>query len=181
MGRGAWWTAVHGVATSQTQLSDFTFTFHFHAWRRKWQPTPVFLPGESQGWQSQVGCIYGVTQSRTRLKRLNSSSSNQMCSLLLGCCWSNIFKWTGLGNIYIYMHTHIYITLSHIHIFISAYIYTDINKYGFQLWIQLQNSISGFIPALSFLLRLLLFTGTENLDFHYPCSVNIFDQSPASK
>ena len=28
---GAWWAAVHGVANSQTQLSDFTFTFHFHA------------------------------------------------------------------------------------------------------------------------------------------------------
>ena len=25
-------------------------------WRRKWQPTPVFLPGESQGWGSLVGC-----------------------------------------------------------------------------------------------------------------------------
>ena len=31
MDRGAWWAAVHGVAGSQTQLSDFTFTFHFHA------------------------------------------------------------------------------------------------------------------------------------------------------
>ena len=30
MGGGAWWAAVHGVAKSQTQLSDFTFTFHFH-------------------------------------------------------------------------------------------------------------------------------------------------------
>jgi len=29
--RGAWWAAVHGVARSQTRLSDFTFTFHFHA------------------------------------------------------------------------------------------------------------------------------------------------------
>ena len=28
---GAWWAAVHGVAKSWTQLSDFTFTFHFHA------------------------------------------------------------------------------------------------------------------------------------------------------
>ena len=28
---GAWWTAVHGVAKSQTQLCDFPFTFHFHA------------------------------------------------------------------------------------------------------------------------------------------------------
>ena len=31
MDGGAWWAAVHGVATSQAGLSDFTFTFHFHA------------------------------------------------------------------------------------------------------------------------------------------------------
>ena len=31
MGRGAWWATVHGVAKSWTRLSDFTFTFHFHA------------------------------------------------------------------------------------------------------------------------------------------------------
>ena len=31
MDRGAWWAAVHGVAESQTRLSDFTFIFHFHA------------------------------------------------------------------------------------------------------------------------------------------------------
>ena len=31
MGGGAWWAAVHGVAKSWTRLSDFTFTFHFHA------------------------------------------------------------------------------------------------------------------------------------------------------
>ena len=31
MDGGAWWAAVHGVAKSWTQLSDFTFTFHFHA------------------------------------------------------------------------------------------------------------------------------------------------------
>ena len=31
MDRGAWWAAVHGVAKSQIQLSDLTFTFHFHA------------------------------------------------------------------------------------------------------------------------------------------------------
>ena len=35
-------------------------------WRRKWQPTPVFLPGESQGWGSLVGCcIWGHTESDT--------------------------------------------------------------------------------------------------------------------
>ena len=31
MDGGAWWAAVHGVAKSQARLSDFTFTFHFHA------------------------------------------------------------------------------------------------------------------------------------------------------
>ena len=43
------------IHLSATQLSDFTFTF-MH-WRRKWQPTPVFLPGESQGQGSLVGCL----------------------------------------------------------------------------------------------------------------------------
>ena len=49
--------------------------FTFMHWRRKRQPTPVFLPGESQGWGARWEAVYGVTQSRTRLKRLSSSSS----------------------------------------------------------------------------------------------------------
>ena len=45
-------------------LSDFTFTF-MH-WRRKWQRTPVFLPGESQGRGRLVGChLWGRTESDT--------------------------------------------------------------------------------------------------------------------
>ena len=40
--------------------------FTFMHWRRKWQPTPVFLPGESQGWGSLVGCLlWGLTESDT--------------------------------------------------------------------------------------------------------------------
>ena len=35
MDGGAWKAAVHGVAEDQTQLSDFTFTFHFHAWEKE--------------------------------------------------------------------------------------------------------------------------------------------------
>ena len=68
---GAWWAAVHGVAKSWTRLNDFTFTFHFSLftfmhWRRKWQPTPVFLPGESQGRGSLVGChLWGHTEMDT--------------------------------------------------------------------------------------------------------------------
>ena len=56
MDGGGWQAAVHGVARSRTRLSDFTFTFHFHALEKEWQPTPVFLPGESQGRGSLVGC-----------------------------------------------------------------------------------------------------------------------------
>ena len=42
-----------------TSLSLFTFVH----WRRKWQPTPVFLPGESQGQRSLVGCrLWGCTE-----------------------------------------------------------------------------------------------------------------------
>ena len=49
----------HGWATS---LSLFTFMH----WRRKWQPTPVFLPGESQGQRSLIGCcLWGLTESDT--------------------------------------------------------------------------------------------------------------------
>ena len=60
MDGGAWQAAVNGVAKSQTRLSNFTFTH----WRRKWQPTPVFLPGESQGWGSLVDCrLWDHTES----------------------------------------------------------------------------------------------------------------------
>ena len=45
-----------------TSLSLFTFMH----WRRKWQPIPVFLPGESQGWGSLVGCrLWSRTESNT--------------------------------------------------------------------------------------------------------------------
>ena len=48
-------------------------------WRRAWQPTPVFLPRESHGQRSLAGC-HPVTQSRTQLKWLNSSSSSSRLS-----------------------------------------------------------------------------------------------------
>ena len=59
---GAWYAAVHGVAKSWTRLRGFTFTH----WRRKWQPTPVFLPGESQRQRSLVGwCLWDCPELDT--------------------------------------------------------------------------------------------------------------------
>ena len=66
MDGGAWKAAVHGVAEGQTPLSDFSFIFSFMHWRSKWQPTPVLLPGESQGRGSLVGShVWGCKESDT--------------------------------------------------------------------------------------------------------------------
>ena len=53
-----------------TSLSLFTFMH----WRRKWQPTPVFLLGESQGRRAWWAAVYGVVQSRIRLKHLATNT-----------------------------------------------------------------------------------------------------------
>ena len=55
-----------------TSLSLFTFMH----WRRKWQPTPVFLPGEPRDGGAWWAAVYGVAQSRTLLMRLSSSLSS---------------------------------------------------------------------------------------------------------
>ena len=78
MDGGAWWAAVHGVAKSRTRLSDFTFTFHFHALEKEMATHSSVLawsgknPRDGGAWWAAV---YGVAQSRTRLKRFSSSSS----------------------------------------------------------------------------------------------------------
>ena len=66
MDGGTWWATFHGVTKSQTRLSNLLSLFTFMHWRMKWQPTPVFLPGESQGERSLVGCcIWGRIESDT--------------------------------------------------------------------------------------------------------------------
>ena len=66
MDGGAWWAAVHGVATSRTRLSDFTFTLHFHALEKEMATHSSVLamenPRDGGAWWAAV---YGVAQSRT--------------------------------------------------------------------------------------------------------------------
>jgi len=104
MDRKAWRTAVHGVTKSWTWLSNWTglnWTYPQLAslvaqrgsiclqcgrprfdpwirkipWRRKWQPTPVFLPEESHGQRSLVGCSPQVSKESDVTERLHSLHS----------------------------------------------------------------------------------------------------------
>ena len=60
------WAAVHGVAKSQTRLSDFTFTFHFHALEKEMATHTSVLDWRIPGMGSLVGCcLWGCTESDT--------------------------------------------------------------------------------------------------------------------
>ena len=92
MDGGAWWAVVHGVTKSQTRLSDFTFTFHFHAleqemathssilaWRIPGTGEPVRLPSVGS---HRVGHDWSD---------LAVSSSSLLVTLLLSCPWNSEF------------------------------------------------------------------------------------------
>ena len=55
------------VAYRQTTSREFGRALGIVTWRRKWQPTPVFLPGESHGQRSLAGYRHGFAQNQTRL------------------------------------------------------------------------------------------------------------------
>ena len=66
MDGGAWWAAVHGVSESRTQLSDVTFTFHFHALEKETATHSSGLAWRIPGTGSLVGCpLWGRTESDT--------------------------------------------------------------------------------------------------------------------
>ena len=66
MDGGAWKAAVHGVAEGPTRLSDFTFTFHFHALEKEMATQSTVLAWRIPGMGSLVGCrLWGHTESET--------------------------------------------------------------------------------------------------------------------
>ena len=70
----------------ETCLSIFTFMH----WRRKWQPTPVFLPDESQGRGSLGGCcLWGRKESDTIQVTEHSTSQREYCGI---CFWGSLSK-----------------------------------------------------------------------------------------
>ena len=73
---GTWWAAVHGVIESRIRLSVFTFTFHFHALEKEMATHSSVLAWRIPGTGEPGGLLSVGSPSRTRLKRLSSSSSS---------------------------------------------------------------------------------------------------------
>ena len=80
MDGGAWKAAVHGVAEGRTRLNDFNFTFHFHALEKEMATHSSVLAWRIPGTGEPGGLPSMGSHSRTRLKRLISSSSIPMIS-----------------------------------------------------------------------------------------------------
>ena len=68
MDGGGWWASVHEVAKSRTRLSDFTFTFHFHALENEMATHSSALAWRISGTGEPGGLLPMGSQSRTRLK-----------------------------------------------------------------------------------------------------------------
>ena len=61
MDRGAWWATVHGVVKSKTQLSDFTFIFHFHALEKEMATHSSVLAWKIPGTEEPGGLLSMVS------------------------------------------------------------------------------------------------------------------------
>ena len=85
---------------SQTRLCNFTFTFHFHALEKQMATHSSVLAWRIPGTGSLVGAIYGVAQSRTRLKRLSSSMVRGSQLVLLVVYTEAVSLRGQLGSIY---------------------------------------------------------------------------------
>ena len=84
---------------SATSLSLFTFMH----WRRKWQPIPVFLPGEFQGRGSLVGCrLWGCTESDT-----TEATQQQQQALFQNSCQSTFC----MVSIVVFVGHAVYLTI----------------------------------------------------------------------
>ena len=68
MDGGAWWAAVHGVTRSRTRLSDFTFTFHFHALEKEMATHSSILAWRIPG-RGETGALLSMGSHRVRHDR----------------------------------------------------------------------------------------------------------------
>ena len=90
MDGGAWWAAVHGVSKSRARLSDFTFTFHFHALEKKMATHSSVLAWRIPGTEEPGGLPSMGSQSWTWIKRLSSIQSQHLYPLSTSVKWSEV-------------------------------------------------------------------------------------------
>ena len=103
MGGGAWWATVHRVTKSRTRLSDFTLTFHSHALEKEMATHSSVLAWRIPGTGEPGGLLSLGSQSRTRLKRLSSSSMNSKnlwpAVSLIFISWGELTFWKLKGHV----------------------------------------------------------------------------------
>ena len=100
-----------------TSLSLFTFMH----WRRKWQPTPVILPGESQGWGSLVGCrLWGRTESDTTEAMQQQQQQQQEIAIFQHEKDTDIY-----GEFFILSKTHMGYYLQGLFSFLTVWLLTE--------------------------------------------------------
>ena len=100
--------------------------FTFMHWRRKWQPTPVFLPGESQGQRGLVGChLWGCTESDMTEATQQQQQQQQQCPTL-SFCMAFVLKSTFFCYEYCYPNflvISIYMTVFFYLFFFNLYVF----------------------------------------------------------
>ena len=113
MDGGAWCATVYWVAKSWARLSDFTFTFHFHALEKEMAPHSSVLACRIPGTEEPGGLPSMGSQSWTRLKRLSSSSSKN------GKLSSNISQYSLTYFVFFYSKS---LWFQNYHLFIPSFI-----------------------------------------------------------
>ena len=94
MDGGAWWAAVHGVAKSQTQLSDFPFTVHFHALEKEMATHSSVLAWKIQGTR-EPGGLLSMGSHRVRH---NCSDLAAAGSSVHGILQARILEWVAIPS-----------------------------------------------------------------------------------
>ena len=132
MDGGAWKAAVHGVAEGWTRLSDFTFTFHFHALEKEMATHSSYSclenPRDRGAWWA---AICGVTQSWTWLKWLSSSSSRDIHNKMFYFHNSRILECSSrVHNVFRLITTQVALTVKS-----PSANAEDVKRHGFNPWV----------------------------------------------